>query len=84
MSQQYAAIGWNPQKRAYDSVLVAATILYLATFFGLGAWLYPTATAETLVIRAFGSAAFLLLNVVLSIGPCSRCIFAVSVPRTRG
>jgi nitrite reductase/ring-hydroxylating ferredoxin subunit/DMSO/TMAO reductase YedYZ heme-binding membrane subunit len=72
MSHQYAAIGWNPQKRAYDSVVVAATVLYLATFLGLGAWLYPTATAETLVIRAFGSAAFLLLNVVLSIGPLCR------------
>jgi len=72
MSHQYAAIGWNPQKRAYDSVLTIAIALYLATFLGLGAWLYPTATVETLVIRAFGSAAFLLLNVVLSIGPLCR------------
>lgn len=72
MSHQYAAIAWNPQKRAYDSVLSAAIALYLGTFLGLGAWLYPTATAETLVIRAFGSAAFLLLNIVLCIGPLCR------------
>ena len=39
---------------------------------GVGAWRNPSATAETLLIRGLGTAAFLLLNVVLCIGPLSR------------
>lgn len=72
MSHQYVAVGWNPQKRAYDLVLGGGITLYLGTFLALGAWLHPTATAETLLIRALGSCAFLLLNVVLCIGPLCR------------
>jgi len=72
MSNQYAAIGWNPQKRAYDLAIAGGVALNLTVFVGLGAWLYPTATAETLLIRALGSGAFLLLNFVLCIGPLCR------------
>jgi nitrite reductase/ring-hydroxylating ferredoxin subunit/DMSO/TMAO reductase YedYZ heme-binding membrane subunit len=72
MSLQYQAIGWNRQKRIYDSVLVSAVVLYLGIFAGVGALIYPTATAETLLIRAFGTLALLLLHVVLCIGPLCR------------
>jgi nitrite reductase/ring-hydroxylating ferredoxin subunit/DMSO/TMAO reductase YedYZ heme-binding membrane subunit len=72
VSNQYAAIGWNPQKRAYDFVIAGGVALYIGAFVSLGALLHPTATAETLLIRALGSCAFLLLNVVLGIGPLSR------------
>ena len=72
MSVQYGAISWNRQKRVYDLTLVSLLALYLAIFVGVGAWRNPSATAETLLIRALGTAAFLLLNVVLCIGPLSR------------
>jgi methionine sulfoxide reductase heme-binding subunit len=72
MSNQYAAIGWNSQKRWYDVVLVAGITLYLGTFILLTALLHPSATAETLIIRAFGSCAFLFLTLVLCIGPLCR------------
>src|SRR5499425_1055436 len=72
MSVQYAAISWNRQKKAYDITVVSLLALYLGTFLGVGAWRNPTATAETLLIRALGTAAFLLLNVVLCIGPLAR------------
>jgi len=72
MSVQYGAIGWNRQKKVYDVALVLALALYLAIFIGVGAWRNPTATAETLLIRAFGTSAFLLLHVVLCIGPLAR------------
>lgn len=72
MSHSYSAIGWNPQKRAYDLVLALGVVLYLAVFLLLAAALHPAATAETLLIRATGSAAFLLLTLVLSIGPLCR------------
>ncbi len=72
MSVQYGAISWNRQKKLYDLTLVAVLILYLAVFVGVGALQNPSATAETLLIRGLGTAAFLLLNVVLCIGPLTR------------
>src|SRR5216683_1865023 len=72
MSVQYGAISWNRQKKVYDLTLVSLLALYLAVFVGVGAWRNPSATAETLLIRALGAAAFLMLNVVLCIGPLSR------------
>src|SRR5438874_2754530 len=72
MSVQYGAISWNRKKKVYDVTLLSLLALYLGVFVGVGTWRNPSATAETLLIRAFGTAAFLLLNVVLCIGPLSR------------
>jgi methionine sulfoxide reductase heme-binding subunit len=72
MSIQYGAISWNRQKKIYDVTLVSLLGLYLAAFVGVGAWRNPNATAETLLIRGLGTAAFLLLNIVLCIGPLAR------------
>jgi nitrite reductase/ring-hydroxylating ferredoxin subunit/DMSO/TMAO reductase YedYZ heme-binding membrane subunit len=72
MSVQYQAIGWNRQKRIYDTVLAGSVLLYLALFIGAGSLVHPNATAETLLIRGFGTAAILLLHVILSIGPLCR------------
>src|SRR5437899_202314 len=72
MSVQYGAISWNRQKKIYDVTLVSLVALYLAVFVGIGAWRFPTATAETLLIRGLGTAAFLMLHVVLAIGPLAR------------
>ena len=72
MSVQYGAISWNRQKKVYDVTLLSLLGLYLGMFVGIGAWRNPSATAETLLIRALGTAAFLLLNVVLCIGPLAR------------
>src|SRR5882762_460348 len=72
MSVQYGAISWNRQKKMYDVTFLSLLALYLGLFVGVGAWRNPSATAETLLIRALGTAAFLLLNVVLCIGPLSR------------
>jgi DMSO/TMAO reductase YedYZ heme-binding membrane subunit/nitrite reductase/ring-hydroxylating ferredoxin subunit len=72
VSVQYNAISWNRQKRLYDLWVAAGVVLYLGLFVGLGALAFPYATAETLLIRGLGTAAFLLLNVVLAIGPLCR------------
>jgi len=72
MSLQYRVIGWNRQKRIYDSVLVSSLLLYLLLFVGLGAWVHPFATIETLLIRGLGTVSLLLLHVILSIGPLCR------------
>jgi sulfoxide reductase heme-binding subunit YedZ len=72
MSVQYGAIGWNRQKKIYDIVLVTGLAIYVGLFVGIGVLHHPAATAETLLIRAFGTAAFFCLNVVLAIGPLAR------------
>src|SRR5438067_4136913 len=72
MSTEYRAISWNRQKKIYDLAVVSLLLPYVVLFVGVEAWRNPTASAETLLIRAFGTAAFLLLNVVLSIGPLAR------------
>jgi nitrite reductase/ring-hydroxylating ferredoxin subunit/DMSO/TMAO reductase YedYZ heme-binding membrane subunit len=72
MSTSYRAVGWNRQKRRYDLVIGAGVAGYVTIFVG-GGWLIdPNATAETLIIRAFGTCAALLLHVVLAIGPLCR------------
>ncbi len=72
MSHAYRFVGWNRQKKIYDRALLAGVLLYLVVFVGLGALARPNATVETLLIRAFGTAALLLLHVILSIGPLCR------------
>jgi len=72
MAHAYQAVGWNPQKKKYDGALLLGVALYLAVFIGSGLAVQPDITAETLVIRGFGSAALLLLHVVLCIGPLAR------------
>ncbi len=72
MSISYQAVGWNRQKKIYDLTVVGSTLSFLAVFVLLGSWVNPHATAETLLIRACGAAAFTLLNVILCIGPLCR------------
>jgi nitrite reductase/ring-hydroxylating ferredoxin subunit/DMSO/TMAO reductase YedYZ heme-binding membrane subunit len=72
VSVTYKAIGWNRQKKLYVRALLAGLGLYLLTFVAGGLLLRPATTAETLLIRAFGTAAILLLHIVLSIGPLAR------------
>ena len=72
MGHTYKAVGWSRQKRLYDLTLWGGIVVYLAVFMGLGATLYPNITTETLIIRGLATAAFLLLHVILSIGPLCR------------
>ena len=68
MSHVYQAVGWNRQKRLYDTTVAVGVVAYVGLFVGLGAGLFPTATAETLIIRGVGSAAFFLLHIILGTG----------------
>ena len=72
MSHNYQAVGWNRQKKIYDTVLLGGVVLYLVTFIVLNLVLRSNITIETLIIRAFGTAALLLLHILLSIGPLCR------------
>jgi nitrite reductase/ring-hydroxylating ferredoxin subunit/DMSO/TMAO reductase YedYZ heme-binding membrane subunit len=72
MSVTYRAVGWNPQKQRYDRVVAGTIAVLLAALVGGGALVQPNATIETLLIRALAVTAFLLLHVILSIGPLCR------------
>lgn len=72
MSVGYQAVGWNHAKKVYDGVLVGGVALYLGLFVVVGTLLHPNATEETLLIRGLGTAALLLLHVILAIGPLCR------------
>ncbi|NNE69549.1 MAG: Rieske 2Fe-2S domain-containing protein [Rhodothermales bacterium] len=72
MGHAFSAVGWNPQKRKYDLVAGGLVSAYLVLFIGIGFLLFPDATIETLLIRGLSSAAFLLLHVILAIGPLHR------------
>src|SRR5580765_6987522 len=72
MSVAYKGILWNRQKRNYDLILWGLIIFYVSLFILLNHFFYPTITPETIIIRATGTLALLMLHVILSIGPLAR------------
>jgi len=72
MSVNYAPVLWNRQKKIYDRVMLTLMIVYLFVFVGLQCVLFPEITIETMIIRATGTLAFLMLNIILCIGPLAR------------
>ena len=72
MSATYRAVSWNRAKKLYDAAIATGVLLYLALFVGVGFLFHPPATIETMLIRALGTLAFVLLHVILSIGPACR------------
>lgn len=74
MGVNYVSVQWNRQKKLYDMVLAGGVAAYLVIFSVLTKMLFPRVTDEIMLIRAFGSGAFLLLHVILCIGPLCRLI----------
>jgi len=72
MSFEYVAVQWNRQKKFYDSVLIGGVSVYLILFAVVTEKLFPFVTDEIMLARAFGTAAFLLLHIILCIGPLCR------------
>jgi nitrite reductase/ring-hydroxylating ferredoxin subunit/DMSO/TMAO reductase YedYZ heme-binding membrane subunit len=72
MSHGYRAVLWNRQKLIYDGLLLSGVALFLAGYLFLTPRLDPHVEPNDLAIRAFGAAAFVLLHVILSIGPLCR------------
>src|SRR6266536_6655934 len=72
MALEYSAVQWNRQKRNYDFVLVVGVAAFLILFGVLSKVYFAFVTDEIVLIRAFGAAAFVLLHVILCIGPLCR------------
>ncbi len=76
MGHQYKAVQWNGNKVVYDLIVLGGLALFLGVFVVIGLMAHPetgnTADPVVLLIRALGSAAFLMLTVILIIGPMAR------------
>jgi nitrite reductase/ring-hydroxylating ferredoxin subunit/DMSO/TMAO reductase YedYZ heme-binding membrane subunit len=72
MSAGYQAVLWNRQKKRYDLVMLALIVLYILVFGLVTIGTNPNARPESIVIRATGSLAYIMLHIILIIGPLCR------------
>ena len=75
MSARYVPVSWNRNKIVYDVVLVVAIIAYLLIFIRFAPNFQPANANPddmTVRMRAFGTCAFILLTLILCIGPLAR------------
>ena len=75
MSVKYIPVQWNKVKWYYDGIMLAAVVFYLWFFIEVTPSIMNHESAINSQVhnaRAFGSCAFLMLSVILSIGPLSR------------
>ncbi len=75
MSVHYVPVIWNRNKWVYDALLLIGVVLYIYLYLRVGPS-FSEAMRHTdgaiLRMRAFGSLAFILLSIILTIGPLSR------------
>ena len=75
MGVDYKPVIWNRNKYMYDAVLLIAVAAYLYLYIRVGVnWQDNSLPVERPIMRmrAFGSCAFLMLSVILCIGPLAR------------
>lgn len=72
MGVNYQVVSWNRQKKHYDRVILFSVLMYLLLFALITLATNGETTLETLIIRAFGSLAIVMLHIVLVIGPLAR------------
>ena len=75
MSVKYIPVQWNPNKWVYDAVLIVMMVIYLWVFLMLAPDRLDHERAinpQINAMRAFGSCAFLMLTVILCLGPLAR------------
>ncbi len=72
MGLDYKWVLWNKHKRVYDRLIVGGMVGYLVLFFLISILTNPEMIAETVIIRAFGTLAILMLHIILVIGPLTR------------
>ena len=75
MSVKYVPVTWNRNKLIYDLVLIAGVVLYIYVYLMVApAFQAVTRPPDGAILRmqAFGSCAFVMLSVILCIGPLAR------------
>ncbi|WP_394750830.1 Rieske 2Fe-2S domain-containing protein [Spongiimicrobium salis] len=72
MGLDYRPVLWNKHKKTYDIWIAISIFSYMLAFIGISLATNPEMTAETMIIRAFGTLAIGLLHIILAIGPLAR------------
>ncbi len=75
MSARLVPVGWNRSKLVIDAVAAASVAAYLLAYVRLAPLLQSLSLPpddNTVLMRAYGTCAFLLLTFVLGIGPLTR------------
>jgi nitrite reductase/ring-hydroxylating ferredoxin subunit/DMSO/TMAO reductase YedYZ heme-binding membrane subunit len=75
MSAGYKPVSWNRSKLIYDAILLFGIAAYLLLYLRLGPSLARVTLppdGPTMAMKAYGSCAFLMLSLVLCIGPLAR------------
>jgi nitrite reductase/ring-hydroxylating ferredoxin subunit len=75
MSAGFKAVQWNRRKIVYDAILIAGIALFIATYMTAGALNHPPADKPAWIdlrINALGTCAFMMLTIILCIGPLAR------------
>ena len=75
MSVKYIPVQWNPNKWKYNAIMLASVFAYLYVFINFTPELLDNEgriDGRVHNARAFGSCAFLMLTVILCIGPLAR------------
>jgi nitrite reductase/ring-hydroxylating ferredoxin subunit/DMSO/TMAO reductase YedYZ heme-binding membrane subunit len=75
VSAKYKPVSWTPAKARYDAVMLAGIAAYLLVYLRLGPALQRVTLPpddQTMAMDAYGSCAFLLLTLILCIGPLAR------------
>jgi len=72
MGLDYQLVSWNKHKKTYDKVIMFSMLLYVILFAVVTLVFNSETSIETLIIRAFGSLAIIMLHIILAIGPLSR------------
>ncbi|MFI4860653.1 MAG: ferric reductase-like transmembrane domain-containing protein [Phycisphaerales bacterium JB063] len=75
MSNAYTWVQWNRHKKVYDLVLAMGIVTYLLAFIGVSSLVWSgehAVSPMTLLIRATGTCAIVMLHLILAIGPLAR------------
>ncbi len=75
MSHQFVPVNWNKRKRTYDICLWVGIVLYLVLFIGISYSRFQGAFSLSpiiILIRAFSTCGFIMLTLILCIGPLAR------------
>lgn len=75
MSAGYVPVSWTRPKRVYDAILLLGVAGYVTLYERVGPALQHVTRPldeETIGIQAFGSCAFVMLSLILAIGPLAR------------
>ncbi|CAE7758274.1 nasE [Symbiodinium sp. CCMP2592] len=75
MTVSYTWVQWNKHKKTYDLIMLALSLIFVATFILTSTLVYKddeSISAMILAMRAFGILAIILLHIILCIGPLAR------------